>query len=93
MVKRLLKKYKYPPEGQEQALETVMAQCNQWADDEDNFMPEQQAENYDMWASPLSMMAAEPLEPPEKDQKLHTNAYKAALLRALYAYKHAQIWV
>lgn len=36
MVKRLLKKYKYPPEGQEQALETVMAQCNMWADDEDN---------------------------------------------------------
>ena len=36
MVKRLLKKYKYPPEGQEKALETVMAQCNMWADDEDN---------------------------------------------------------
>lgn len=36
MIKRLLKKYKYPPEGQEQALETVMAQCNQWADNEDN---------------------------------------------------------
>ena len=34
MVKRLLKKYKYPPEGQEKALETVMAQCNMWADDE-----------------------------------------------------------
>ena len=36
MIKRLLKKYKYPPEGQEQALETVMAQCNKWADDENN---------------------------------------------------------
>ena len=36
LVKRLLKKYKYPPEGQEKALETVMAQCNQWADDDDN---------------------------------------------------------
>ena len=36
MVKRLLKKYHYPPEGQEQALRTVMAQCNKWADDEDN---------------------------------------------------------
>jgi type I site-specific deoxyribonuclease, HsdR family len=39
MVKRLLKKYKYPPEGQEQALRTVMAQCNKWADDESNFQP------------------------------------------------------
>ena len=37
MVKRLLKKYHYPPEGQEQALRTVMEQCDRWADDEDNF--------------------------------------------------------
>ena len=37
LVKRLLKKYHYPPEGQEQALQTVMEQCNKWADDEDNF--------------------------------------------------------
>ena len=37
MVKRLLKKYHYPPEGQEQALQTVMAQCNRWADDESNY--------------------------------------------------------
>ena len=36
LVKRLLKKYKYPPEGQEKALEVVMAQCNKWADDDDN---------------------------------------------------------
>jgi type I site-specific restriction-modification system R (restriction) subunit len=36
MIKRLLKKYKYPPEGQEQALQVVMEQCNKWADDEDN---------------------------------------------------------
>jgi type I restriction enzyme R subunit len=32
MVKRLLKKYKYPPEGQEEALNTVIAQCEMWAD-------------------------------------------------------------
>ena len=36
LVKRLLKKYKYPPEGQEKALETVMAQCNKWAEDDEN---------------------------------------------------------
>ena len=36
LVKRLLKKYKYPPEGQEKALEVVMAQCNKWADDDEN---------------------------------------------------------
>ena len=38
MVKRLLKKYKYPPEGQEKAIETVMAQCDKWADNDDNLL-------------------------------------------------------
>ena len=32
MVKRLLKKYKYPPEGQEEALNIVIAQCEMWVD-------------------------------------------------------------
>ena len=32
MVKRLLKKYKYPPAGQEEALQIVMSQCEMWAD-------------------------------------------------------------
>ena len=36
MVKRLLKKYKYPPEGAQAALETVMRQCDHWADDDEN---------------------------------------------------------
>jgi len=34
MVKRLLKKYKYPPEGQEEALNIVIAQCELWTDNE-----------------------------------------------------------
>ena len=33
-IKRLLKKHKYPPEGMEFALETVMEQCELWADNE-----------------------------------------------------------
>ena len=32
IVKRLLKKYKYPPEEADNALETVIKQCEQWAD-------------------------------------------------------------
>ena len=32
MVKRLLKKYKYPPEGVEDAVQTVMSQCELWTD-------------------------------------------------------------
>ncbi len=31
-IKRLLRKYKYPPEGVADATETVMAQCELWAD-------------------------------------------------------------
>jgi type I restriction enzyme R subunit len=34
MVKRLLKKYKYPPEEQENALDTVIRQCELYADSE-----------------------------------------------------------
>lgn len=34
LVKRLLKKYKYPPEGQEEALNIVIAQCEMWTDNE-----------------------------------------------------------
>ena len=33
MVKRLLRKYKYPPAGLEDAIRTVMAQCEMWADE------------------------------------------------------------
>lgn len=32
LIKKLLKKYKYPPEGMEDAVVTVMQQCEQWAD-------------------------------------------------------------
>ena len=41
MIKKLLKKYKYPPEGMEDALTTVMMQCELWTDNEsmdDRFM-------------------------------------------------------
>ena len=32
IIKRLLKKYNYPPEGQEMALETIMIQCEMWSE-------------------------------------------------------------
>jgi len=32
MVKKLLKKYKYPPEGMEDAIATVIGQCEMWVD-------------------------------------------------------------
>ena len=35
MVKRLLKKYKYPPDQYEDAIETVISQCEMWTDNYD----------------------------------------------------------
>ncbi|WP_432642825.1 type I restriction endonuclease subunit R [Acidaminococcus sp.] len=32
IIKKLLRKHKYPPEGQENAVQTVMTQCELWAD-------------------------------------------------------------
>ena len=32
LVKKLLKKYKYPPEGMDDAIATVIGQCEMWAD-------------------------------------------------------------
>lgn len=32
MIKKLLKKHKYPPEGMDDAVQTVMAQCELWTD-------------------------------------------------------------
>jgi type I restriction enzyme R subunit len=34
LIKKLLRKYKYPPEGEEDAIKTVIAQCEMWVDDE-----------------------------------------------------------
>lgn len=35
LVKRLLKQYKYPPEEAEEAMNTVLKQCEQWAENQD----------------------------------------------------------
>ena len=32
MIKKLLKKHKYPPEGMDDAVQTVMIQCELWTD-------------------------------------------------------------
>ena len=64
LVKRLLKKYKYPPEGQEQALQVVMEQCNKWADDDSNVAYQSIAEEIPMGGY---AMAADPLLPPDPD--------------------------
>ena len=38
LIKRLLKKYKYPPEEEQNALDIVLKQCEQWADIEPDYV-------------------------------------------------------
>lgn len=59
MVKRLLKKYKYPPEEQEKALETVIKQCELYADSDDTDLEGRIAKPYQISNSRFSI-AAEP---------------------------------
>ena len=53
LIKRLLKKHRYPPEGMDDAVKTVMIQCELWTDNNNmekeehkvlhfNFQPEEQ---------------------------------------------------
>ena len=35
MIKRLLRKHHYPPEGMDDAVQTVMTQCELWTDNTD----------------------------------------------------------
>lgn len=36
MVKQLLKRHKYPPEGVDDAIKTVLSQCEMWTDHHDS---------------------------------------------------------
>ena len=63
LVKRLLKKYKYPPAEAEYAMDIVLKQCEEWTDDEEGTAME-----VSMQPVHDSLdMAAEGLDEPEKD--------------------------
>ncbi len=44
LFKKLLKKHKYPPEGIDDAVQTVMLQCELWTDNSD--MSDEHVVNY-----------------------------------------------
>lgn len=56
LIKKLLKKHKYPPEGMEDAVQTVMLQCELWTDNQDM---EGQRISYDKYAEAEYAVAAE----------------------------------
>jgi type I restriction enzyme R subunit len=59
MVKRLLKKYKYPPEGMEDAIATVMGQCEMWTDNEEAYTAAEYVDS-DSAVPTYSLAAEEP---------------------------------
>ena len=61
MIKRLLKKHKYPPEGMDDAVATVMLQCELWTDNNDmEHQVVNYAEAFSKKAQDLQMVAEEP---------------------------------
>lgn len=64
MVKRLLKRYKYPPEDYDFAINTVISQCELWTD---NAEPQKEKKIYKYVAeTELSMVAEDPVPYGEK---------------------------
>ena len=59
MIKHLLKKYHYPPEEAANALETVIKQCEQWTDNEQENYSTKSAKMYEIHEDDVQM-AAEP---------------------------------
>ena len=59
MIKFLLKRYHYPPEEAVNALETVIKQCEQWTDNEQENSSTKSAKMYEIHEDDI-LMAAEP---------------------------------
>jgi type I restriction enzyme R subunit len=61
MIKRLLKKHKYPPEGMDDAVATVMLQCELWTDNNDMDRREiSYVDAFNKRSQKLQMVAEEP---------------------------------
>ena len=72
MVKRLLKKYKYPPEDYEEAISTVISQCEMWTDNMDMAPVSASPHNpvvYSFKEPELQMVAEPTVEYGTKDEK------------------------
>ena len=59
LIKRLLKKHKYPPEGMDDAVQTVMDQCELWTDNADVAVPVFSPIQGYGYVPPADLMAAE----------------------------------
>ncbi len=72
MIKRLLKKHRYPPEGMDDAVQTVMTQCELWTDNmsEDDLNANEQTEYfYNGFSAPAFAIADNEIKYSEKQNK------------------------
>ncbi len=60
LIKKLLKKHKYPPEGMEDAVQTVMTQCELWTDNSEFEESDTKNVHYDFNQEDNLRMVAEP---------------------------------
>ena len=62
MIKKLLKKHRYPPEGMDDAVQTVMTQCELWTDNNDMDRTINDKQSYVTYGNDVNkpLMAAEP---------------------------------
>lgn len=58
IIKKLLKKHKYPPEGMDDAVQTVITQCELWTDNYD-MEEEHKVYSYPMLAEDRNSMVAD----------------------------------
>lgn len=63
MIKRLLKKHRYPPEGMDDAVQTVMTQCELWTDNAEMEQQEHKIVNYSFRSEQDLSMVAEKSAP------------------------------
>lgn len=66
MIKKLLKSHRYPPEGMEDAVQTVMTQCELWTDNMDTYGEEKVVQTNKIVSytvKPELMMVAEDTAP------------------------------
>ncbi len=63
LIKKLLKKHKYPPEGMEDAVQTVMTQCELWTDNTDMEESGNKIVDYSFCPIDKSSMVAEEFAP------------------------------
>ena len=63
MIKRLLRSHRYPPEGMDDAVQTVMTQCELWTDNNDMGQHEYDRPKYSYQPEPdLGMVADRPVQ-------------------------------